>query len=163
MKKKINIHLSSKEDYKNKYNENILSYDLSNYILEETKGISSNDKIEFTIICDFEIDDEEKNAIVDMIRNCFGTEVSEIISSSKKQFIANFLIFFIGILFLLLYYVIEPKFISELTLILGWVFIGEAICNFLYHGIENRNKIKRKKQIINAKIVFKSLKTSITK
>ena len=158
MKKKINIHLSSKEDYKNKYNENILSYDLSNYILEETKGISSNDKIEFIITCDFAINDEEKNAIVDMTRNCFGTDVSEIISLSKKQFIANFLIFFIGLLFLLLYYVIVPKFISELTLILGWVFIGEAICNFLYHGIENKNKIKRKKQIIDAKILFEKEK-----
>lgn len=158
MKKQININLSNKEDYKNKYNESILSYDLSNYILEETKGINSNDKIEFIITYNFEINDMEKNNIVDMIRNSFGTEVSEIISFSKKQFIANFLIFFIGLLFLLLYYVIVPKFISELTLILGWVFIGEAICNFLYHGIENKNKIKRKKQIIDAKILFEKEK-----
>ena len=160
MKKKINIHLSSKEDYKNKYNENILSYELSNYILEETKGINTKDKIEFILSSNFEINDKEKNDLVDMIRNCFGTDVSEIISFSKKQFVANLLIFFIGMIFLILYYIIEPKFISELSLILGWVFIGESICNFLYHGIENKNKIKRKKQIINAKILFKEEKSN---
>lgn len=158
MKKQIDIHLNNKEDYKNKYNENILSYELSNYILEETKGISTNKKIEFIISSDFEIDNKEKNNIVDMIRNSFGIDISEIISFSKKQLIANLLIFFIGLLFLLLYYVIEPKFISELTLILGWVFIGEAICNFLYHGVENKSKIKRRKQIINAKIFLKEEK-----
>lgn len=158
MKKQIDIHLNNSEDYKNKYNENILSYELSNYILEETKGISINDKIEFVISNSFEINQEEKNNIVDMIRNSFGTDVSEIISSSKKQLVANLLIFLIGIIFLVLYYIIIPKFISELTLILGWVFIGEAICNFLYNGIENKIKIKRKKQIINAKILFKNEK-----
>ena len=63
MKKQIDIHLNNKEDYKNKYNENILSYELSNYILEETKGISTNKKIEFIISSDFEIDNKEKNNI----------------------------------------------------------------------------------------------------
>ena len=38
--KKIRIHLNDKKDYQNKYNDKILSYQLSNYILEETKGIS---------------------------------------------------------------------------------------------------------------------------
>ena len=158
MKKQIDINLKNKEDYKNKYNESILSYDLSNYILEETKGININDKIEFVVTNTFNMDDKEKNYFVDMVRNCFGTDVSEIINLTKKQFISNLLILFIGIFYLILYYIIIPKFISELTLILGWVFIGESICNFLYKGIENNIKIKRKKQIINAKIIFKNEK-----
>ena len=37
---KINIHLNSREDYINNYNKKILSYELSNYILEELKGIN---------------------------------------------------------------------------------------------------------------------------
>ena len=67
---------------------------------------------------------------------------------------ANCLIFLVGIIFLVLYYLIVPKFISELTLILGWVFIGEAICNLLYHSIDNSIKTKKKKQIVNAKVLF---------
>lgn len=153
MKRQIKIHLKNEECYKNKYNDEILSYELSNYILEETKGFKLNDKFEFIITSDFNIENQEK--LVDMIRNFFGTEVSESLNMSKKQSIANSLILLIGIIFLLLYYVIVPKFISELTLILGWVFIGEAICNFLYKGIENKLNVKRKKQIIDAKVIFK--------
>ena len=146
MKRQIKIHLKKEEDYKNKYKDEILSYELSNYIIEETKGFKLSDKFEFIITSEFNIEEQEK--LVDMIRNCFGTDVSELLNMSKKQSIANSLILLIGIIFLLLYYVIVPKFISELTLILGWVFIGEAICNFLYKGIENRLNVKRKKQII---------------
>ena len=76
------------------------------------------------------------------------------ISTGATIVIVNLIIFIIGIIFLVLYYVIIPDFISELTLILGWVFIGESICNFLYKGIETKINIKKKKQIINAKIEF---------
>lgn len=153
MKRQIKIHLKTEEDYKNRYNDEILSYELSNYIIEETKGLKLSDKFEFIVTADFTIQDQDK--LVNMIRNCFGTDVSESLNMSKKQSIANSLILLIGIIFLLLYYVIVPKFISELTLILGWVFIGEAICNFLYKGVENRLNVKRKKQIIDAKVIFK--------
>ena len=45
MNNTIKIHLKEKTDYQNKYNEKILSYSLSNYILEETKGINPKEKI----------------------------------------------------------------------------------------------------------------------
>lgn len=154
MKKTISIHLDSKEDYQNEYNKNILSYELSNYIQEETKDISLKDKIEFLITSDLDLDDKEKNHVVDMLRNSFGTDIREILHFSKKTIIANSLILLVGIFFLIIYYFIIPKLISELTLILGWVFIGEAICNLLYHGIDNSIKTKKKKQIVNAKVLF---------
>ena len=49
MKRIIKIHLNDSNDYKNQYNEEILSYHLSNYILEELKGIDTKQKIEFNI------------------------------------------------------------------------------------------------------------------
>lgn len=154
MKNKIKIHLKIKEDYKNRYNEEILSYDLSNYILEEIKDIKSNQKIEFIVSSNFTMSDNEKSEFVDMVRNNFGTNISEIIKLSKRENIANILIFITGIFFLILYSLFKINFVSEFILILGWVFIGETICNALYHGIEKRLKIKRRKQIIDAKIVF---------
>lgn len=154
MNKNIQIHLKERKNYQNIYNENILSYELSNYIIEQTNGISHKDKIHFEIVSDFEMDDREKNHFSDMLRSSFGTDVGEIIHKNKKQLLANLIIFIIGMLFLVLYYLISPDFISELTLILGWVFIGESICNFLYKGIETKINIKKKKQIIDAKIEF---------
>ena len=154
MKKTITIHLDSKNDYQNEYNKNILSYELSNYIQEETNDISLNDKIEFLITSDLDLDDKEKNHIVDMLRSNFGTDIREIIHFSKKTILANSIILIVGIVFSILYYFISLKFICELTLILGWVFIGEAICNLLYHSIDNSIKTKKKKQIVNAKVLF---------
>ena len=89
MKKTINIHLDSNEDYQNEYNKNILSYELSNYIQEETKDISLKDKIEFLITSDLDLNEKDKDHIVDMLRNSFGTDISEIIHFSKKTILAN--------------------------------------------------------------------------
>ena len=47
MEKIIKIHLAERTDYINKYNQRILSYDLSNYILEELKGINTKENIKF--------------------------------------------------------------------------------------------------------------------
>ena len=77
MKRIIKIHLNDSNDYKNQYNEEILSYHLSNYILEELKGIDTKQKIEFNISTAFERSEMEKNTLVDMIRNNFGADISE--------------------------------------------------------------------------------------
>ena len=57
-------------------------------------------------------------------------------------------------LFILVYSLFDLSFLEEFILIFGWVFLGEAICNFLYKEIENRYIIIRRKQIVNAKIIF---------
>lgn len=154
MENTIKIHLKDKNNYKNKYNENILSYELSNYILEELKGINTKIKIKFNITSDFTMDDIEKNNLVDMIRNNFGADISEIINISKKERITNYLILFIAIILIIMYSLFDFKLLEEFILIFGWVLLGEAICNFLYKGIETNHKISRRKQIVNAKIIF---------
>ena len=155
MKKTINIYLKNSNDYKNQYNEEILSYQLSNYILEELKGIDTTQKIEFTISTEFEINDQEKNTIVNMIRNNFGADISEIMNISKKQRIIHYLILIISIILITISSLLQIKLLAQFILILGWVLLGESICNFLYKGMEINHKISRRKQIINAKVIFK--------
>lgn len=154
MENTIKIHLRQKEDYKNTYNEEILSYELSNYILEELNGINTKQNIKFIISSDFYMSEEEKNNLVDMIRNNFGANISEIIHFRKKKNITNCLIFLVGIVFLIAYSHLGTNILSEFALIFGWVLLGEAICNFLYTGIDNEHKISRRKQIVKAKISF---------
>lgn len=150
----IKIHLKERKDYINKYNERILSYELSNYILEELKGINTKTKIKFSISSDFEMENLEKTNLVDMIRNNFGADISEIINLSKKQILANLLLLFIGITFITISTLLKIKLLAQFSLIFGWVLLGEAICNFLYKGIENNHKISRRKQIVKAKAIF---------
>lgn len=152
--KVINVHLNSKRDYINVYNEKILSYDLSNYILEELKGISTKEKIEFLISTEFDLTFEERDDLVWMIRNNFGADITEITNLAKKQKITNYVISIIAIILLFIYSVLEIGLISEFVLIFAWVLLGEAICNFLYNSMENTYKIHRRKQIVNAKIEF---------
>lgn len=153
----IKIHLKEKENYKNIYNEEILSYKLRNYILEETKGISTKQKIKFIVHSDFEMEEIDKNNLVDMIRNNFGADISEIINLVKKQRMTNGLILFIGIIFVIIHSLLKTGLLSEFTLIFGWVFLGEAICNILYKEVENKYKISRRKQIVNAKVLFEEI------
>ena len=102
----IEITLNSKEDYINRYNERKLSKDLSDYILEEVKGIEKNKKITLNIESKFEMNEEEQKEFVDMVRENFGMDVSEIMNISKKEYIMNTIITFIGILFILIYFLI---------------------------------------------------------
>ena len=82
----IKIHIKDRNDYMNTYNHRILSYNLSNYILEELKGIDTNKKIKFIISSDFEMNNLEKTNLLDMVRNNFGADISEIIHISKKNY-----------------------------------------------------------------------------
>lgn len=154
MEKIIKIHLKEINDYKNTYNEEILSYNLSNYILEELKGIDTNQNIKFNISSDFYMSEQEKNNLVDMIRNNFGADISEIMNLSKKQKLLNYSILLIATILIVIYSLLEIKLLAQFILIFGWVLLGESICNFLYKGIENKHKISRRKQIVNAKVIF---------
>ena len=154
MEKIINIHLNERTDYINKYNQRILSYDLSNYILEELKGINTKEKIKFNIKSDFVMSDLEKTNLVDMIRNNFGADISEILNLSKKHRIINCLILLVSIILVIIYSLINTELIAQYTLILGWVLMEQTIVFFLYKGTEFNHQISRRKQIVNAKIIF---------
>jgi len=157
MKKIINIYLKDSNDYKNQYNEEILSYELSNYILEELKGIDTKQKIEFNVSTAFEISEQEKNILVDMIRNNFGADISEIMNIAKKQRMIDYLILIISVILIIISFLLQSKLLAEFVLILGWVLLGESICNFLYKGMEIKHKVLRRKQIVNAKMIFEQI------
>lgn len=155
MEKIIKIHLNERTDYINNYNQRILSYNLSNYILEELKGTNTKQKIKFDISSDFDMSDLEKNNLVDMIRNNFGADISEIINISKQHRLINFLMLLISIILIIIYSVLNTEIIAQYTLILGWVLMEQTICYFLYKGTEYNHQISRRKQIVNAKVTFK--------
>ena len=121
----------------------------------EQRIADTRQKIEFNVSTEFEITEIEKNTLVDMIRNNFGADISEIMNIAKKQRMIHYLILIISIIFIVISSLLKVKLLSQITLILGWILLGESICNFLYKGMEINHKISRRKQIVNAKIVFK--------
>lgn len=83
----IEIKLKSKNDYINTYNDKKLSYELSNYILEESKSIETKQKIKFIVSSSYEMTEKEKEKFIDMLGENFGTDVSEIMNINKKTFL----------------------------------------------------------------------------
>lgn len=156
MENVIKIHLRDKKDYQNSYNGDILSHKLRNYILDEVKAMEKDFSI--VVTSDFEMFEQDRETFCMMIRESFGTDISDILVLSRRQRIANLTIFLLGLIFLLIYTFFKVAFLSEFILILGWVLLGEAICNFLYNGVENRMKMRKRKRIVNAKIIFEDKK-----
>ena len=150
----IKIHLKDNLSYKNIYNDKILSYELNNYILEEIKGKGLKGNIKFVVSSDFSMNNSEKENFVDMIRNNFGADISEMMNVQEKLRIVNGFVFLIGLFLLLIYSMLEIVFISEFILIFCWIFMGESVCNFMYKELEYRYKVKRRKQIVSAKVIF---------
>lgn len=149
----VRINIKNKEDYKNIYNDNELSSELKQYILDHIKSKNTKQNIKLDITTDFKMDDKDRLNLTYMIRRAFGLDVSEIMNIAKKRRIKNLLIFLIGIFFLIAYsFIPKTIFINELILIIGWVLIWESIYNFLFKNIETKLMILRRKQIIKSKI-----------
>lgn len=151
----IIININDEKDYKNKYNSNNLSAELSNYIYEECKGKPINNKVLIIIKSNYKINQEEKIDIINKIHNNYKIDLNEQLLMIKYSNIKNVAIFLLGVLFLYLYYFIKINFVlSEMTLIVGWVAIWEAVYVWMFVRDKNNIKIKRLKKLANCEIKF---------
>ena len=151
----IIININDEKDYKNKYNSNNLSAELSNYIYEECKGKPINNKVLIIIKSNYKINQEEKIDIINKIHNNYKIDLNEQLLMIKYSNIKNVAIFLLGVLFLYLYYFIKINFVlSEMTLIVGWVAIWEAVYVWMFVRDKNNINIKRLKKLANCEIKF---------
>ena len=151
----IIININDEKDYENKYNSNNLSSELSNYIYEECKGKSINNKVLIVIKSKYQMKDKEKEEIINKIHNNYKTDLNEQLLMIKYSNIKNFVISLLGILFLYLYYFIKINFVlSEMILIVGWVAIWEAVYAWLFIRYKDNIQIKRLKKLANCEIKF---------
>lgn len=149
----VKINIKNKEDYKNTYNENELSSELKQYILDHVKSKNTKQNIKLDIATDFKMDEKEALNLTYMIRRAFGLDVSEIMNISKKRSLKSLFAFILGTIFLLIYSFVPKQYVvTEIILIIGWVLIWESTYNFLFKNIETKLMITRRKQIIKSKI-----------
>ena len=152
----IKITLKKKEDYISKFNENIISAELSSYILEECRGYKLNDDIIIEIYSEYKMAAAEKEKLVDMIRSHFGIEVSESLSYQKRSIIIDFILFILGIIGFFIYFISKDSpIISEFIMILCWVVIWEAAYDLIFTKLRNKIDIERKRRLATCKINFK--------
>lgn len=155
MKNIIKVTLNKKEDYLNKYNNKRISKELNDYILEECKAIDINNNIEIQINTNFKMDEREKNHLVDIIRETYGLDISDIEELLRKLYFINALMIIFGIIILIIWFLIRNiPILAEFVLIIGWILIWEGINNIMYQTVKNAIKVKRRKKLTTCKIII---------
>lgn len=159
MKNKIDVYLDDETSYQNQFHKNRISPELSDYILEECKTISLKEDLEIHVYCKEELDKKEQIHLVDMIRRNYGIDIQELLLYAEKNTLVSLICILVGILILFIYLFVDIiPILSEVILIIAWVFIWEGIYNLLFDGIKNKIYIKRLRKLTECKIIFKKQK-----
>lgn len=153
---KIEVFLHDRDDYVNIFNNDRISSDLDDYILNETKTIGLKEHIIIEIKSEFDMNDDEKNKLRDMIKLSFYDDIIELNVFEKTLLKKNIIFMIIGVLFILMYFLFnEFIIINELLLIIGWLFVSESIYALIFGSSDNNIKILKRKQLVNSDILFK--------
>ena len=156
MEKVISINIKKKEDYVSKFNDNILSRELSEYIMDEYKSFDIRDNFHIEISSKYNMNDDEKEKISSMIRANFGTEVSEMLTRRKRTICMDFVTMAIAIIALVFYLIISDiPILSEFILVFSWVLIWESTYNLIFGRINKSINIERRTRLTSCKIIFK--------
>ena len=152
----IKINIKKKEDYVSKFNDNILSRELSNYIIDEHKSFSIKDSFHIEVTTDYEMNEKEKEKFVDMIRHNYGTEISEMISKRKRSIFMDIITLLLAGIALVFYLLSsDVPILSEFILVFSWVLIWESMYNLIFGGFTNKIDIERRRKITECKVLFK--------
>ena len=156
MENVIRINIKRKEDYVSKFNDASLSKELREYIMEECKNFDIKDSFYIAISSDYDMNDEEKDKFVDMIRSNFGTEISELMIHRKRAIRMDIVTVFLAVVALVFYLLSSDiPILSEFILVFSWVLIWESAYNLLFGSFTNKIDIERRKKLTNCKIIFK--------
>lgn len=156
-KVEISVFISEQKDIVNKFNDDTLSNELSNYIYEECEGYPINSEFQINIETAFPLTDKQKNIIVDLIHANYGILVRENLIYQKKKKNLEILLFIIGFVFVLSSHLIGNigfLLFDEVILIIGWVFIWEFAYSVFFHDIKRKIEINRYKKLAKCKVHF---------
>lgn len=152
----IKINIKKREDYTSKFNDDILSKELDDYIMNECKKFDIKENFDIEIYSEYDMDEIEKNKIIDMIRSNFGVEISEKIDRRKKAIRIDIITILFAVIALTFYILSSDiPILSEFILVFSWVLIWESTYNLLFVGFSNKIDIERRKKLTNCKIEFK--------
>lgn len=156
MKTIINISLKKKEDFYSKYSNLKLSNDLAEYIYNECYGENYKNNIVINICTKLKISDKEKNEMMDTIRRTFGLKVQDALYYYEKAKSKKTILFLIGIVLIIIYYLSFIEIVSEIVLILGWLAIWESVYSFLADSSKDYIYIYRLRKLSSSRIYFVS-------
>ena len=160
MNKTIDVILTKDSKIYNEFNNSKLSSELSNYILEQSKGIPLKSIIILNINSYFYMEKEEKQKLVNEIRENYGLDIKENLIKLKYEVIKQVIMLLIGLILSFISNLVSNNnyLISQFFYIFGWLIIYESISGLIFSNIKTMYQNKKYKKLINAKITFNELK-----
>lgn len=153
----IDVYLKNIDDFKNKFNYNELNNELGEYIFNKAiiQKITRKKGLKINIQTDFELSEQEKDNMVDILRSYYGNKIKIELIYLKKSYIKSAILFIIGIVLLMAAYFFEhlTKFLlPEIFIIVGWLAIWEMGYNVLFYDSKRRLAISLLKKLTNCHI-----------
>ena len=150
----IDINLKKKADFYSTYSSKRLNPELTEYIYNECYGEDYKNKVIINIYTNLKISDQEKNAMMDTIRRTFGLKVQDELYYYEKAKYKKTILFLIGIVLIIIYYLSFIEVLSEIILILGWLAIWESVYSFLADSSKDYIRIFRLRKLASSRIYF---------
>ena len=155
--KKINIMITKESQLYNQFNNSQLSDELSNYILEQFRGIPFKTDVVLNICPNYKMTKSEKTKLVNEIRENYGLDIRENLLMLKLQHLKQLFILFIGLVLIAIshllladYYYLLQQFLE----IFGWVLVYECFSSLSFINTKLRYQNKRYVKLIKSKIIF---------
>ena len=154
MKTTININLKKKDDFYSRYSNQKLSSELTEFIYNECYGKDYKNNIIINIYTKLKIKKKKKNVMMDTVRRTFGLKVQDELYYYEKAKFKKTILFLIGIVLIVIYYLSFIEVLSEIILILGWLAIWESVYSFLADSSKDYIKIYRLRRLASSRIYF---------
>ena len=152
MKKIIEADILDINDFFEKYNKDLVSRDLINYILDNSNDIDERDEVE--IVLNKAIDLKLDGILRNSLKTKYQEEIKEHYYNNKMQVVY----FLIGVIMLIISRILNDRaLIEELFLIGGWVLIWQTVEIEFFRDTLNHKKRKILKKLINSKITEKNI------
>ena len=147
MERIIEINLTDKKFFYNKYNKNIVSSDLINYMIESASFFDSEVTIKI------EITNSTKDNYIELIRDGLNREYDKSVFVSYKSDFTQIYYLITGIIIIFLSTLIGGTVFKEIVLIGGWVFIWAMVESEIFTDIKNKKKRKIIRKLLDSEFI----------
>lgn len=140
MKRTIKISLDDESDLYERYNKEVVSRDLINYLIERASFFNKNDKLEIVIKNTLKNTDD----LVNLIRASLKSEYENLNYKYNRNNLVQMVYLILGIVVLFLSTLVAETVLREIILIVGWIFIW----SMMELEIFSDKDIKKRRRII---------------
>lgn len=138
-----------------------INSELSNYLVEKVDDVNIKYPINIKINNAKDFDKTEKHKIKLAIRNKFTKKVSEVNEKLYNNKIECIMLIILSLLFLFIYVAcklipigVVGEIISEIILIISWVFVWRLVESIFFERIKMRKEAIKFYRLLNARIEF---------